>query len=274
MAKGVIGHIISGDNVPKPEFSPRIDKFISPIGVFSRKNIAMIKELYLGKIIYFLNEQIKNLAQKDKPDINEIKTLILDVYELISDQKVFNSIKTWITNIKQNELINTLKNEKFKLYYTVVPFTTVKFENIKLAAKKLNIPLDEKVYIPELKTWSKSPVPVGVTYTQALEQVSEVYSNVRSTGKYQGITQQATKGKSREGGQSIGNLDVNALLTYNVPSVLSELLTVRSDDHKSKRIVINDIINTGKANMPRMVGKGGTSNLMKIFMKGIGLDMI
>ncbi len=70
------------------------------------------------------------------------------------------------------------------------------------------------------------------------------------------------------------NLDVHCLLTFNVPSLLSELLTIRSDDHKSKRIVINDIIMNGKANIPRVVGKGGTSNLMKIFMKGLGLDMI
>ncbi len=273
MAKGVIGHIISKEESPKPEFSPKIDVFISPIGVFSRKNIAMIKELYLGKIIYYLNDKVKKMAKDDTIKLSKITKLILDVYELISNEKVYKSIKNWITITKPNELRETIQKDDFKLYYTVIPFTTVKFENIKHAAEVLNIPLDEKVYIPETKTWTKSPIPVGVTYVQALEHVSEIYSNVRSTGKYQGVTQQATRGKSREGGQSIGNLDINCLLTYNVPSLLQELLTLRSDDHKSKRIIINQIINDGKANIPRLSGKGGTSSLMKILMKGLGLDM-
>jgi len=142
-----------------------------------------------------------------------------------------------------------------------------------LAADKLDIPLDEKLYIPELNLWTKEKVPVGVTYMQALEQTSDVYSNVRSTGKYKGITKQATKGKSRGGGQSFGNLDVYAMLTYNVPGLLSEILTLRSDDHKSKRMVVNSIISSGKAELPRVVGKGGTSNMMKTFMISMGLEM-
>ena len=162
--------------------------------------------MYLGKIIYFLNEKIKIMANDDKSKVSDISKLIIDVYTAISTEIVLKSIQKWIdTYIKKpKEFKEKIKNNEFKLYYTVVPFTTVKFESIKKAANILEIPLDEKVYIPKLKTWTKQAIPVGVSYAQALEQVSEIYSNVRSTGKYQGITQQATKGKSKEGGQSIG----------------------------------------------------------------------
>ena len=106
-----------------------------------------------------------------------------------------------------------------------------------------------------------------------MEQTSDVYSNIRSTGKYQSLTRQATKGKAKEGGQSIGNLDVNALITCNVPSLLSELLTLRSDDHNSKRQVINNIISTGSSKIPTDVGGGATQDLLKTFITGMGLDM-
>ncbi len=146
------------------------------------------------------------MADDTKSKPAEISQLITDVYECIANEQVLMSVKKWISSTKPMELKNKIKDNDFKLYYTVIPFTTVKFENIKKAAHILGIPLDEKVYLPNLKTWTKQPIPVGVTYAQALEQVAEIYSNVRSTGKYQGITQQATRGKSREGGQSIGKI--------------------------------------------------------------------
>jgi len=67
------------------------------------------------------------------------------------------------------------------------------------------------------------------------------------------------------------NLDLYALLTYDCPQVLNEFFTVRADNHKLKREVINNIITTGRANMPEKTQKGTTSDLMDIFMTGLGL---
>lgn len=271
--KGVIGKVIDKENTPKPEFSPRVDMFISPIGVFSRKNIAMIKELYIGKIMYFLNEQCKTMANNTKFKTETIIKLIIDVYEILADKKVVDSVKKSLEEISPNTLRKRIKEGELKLYMTIIPFTQISFEQVKTAADHLNIPLDEKVYIPELGITTKEPVPVGVTYAQALEQTSEIYSNIRSMGRYSGVTGQATKGKAREGGQSIGSLDVQALLTYDTPSFLAELLTIRSDDHRGKREVINNIIVNGKASLPERVGQGGTLNLMNTFMTAMGLNM-
>lgn len=66
---------------------------------------------------------------------------------------------------------------------------------------------------------------------------------------------------------------MNCLLSYDAPAVLTELLTLRSDDHRSKRQVVNDIYENGKANMPQNVGRGTTSTLMNVFIRGMGLDM-
>lgn len=55
--------------------------------------------------------------------------------------------------------------------------------------------------------------------------------------------------------------------------MLSELLTLRSDDHISKRQVINNIISNGSSKMPSDVGGGATQNLLSTFITGMGLDM-
>jgi hypothetical protein len=67
---------------------------------------------------------------------------------------------------------------------------------------------------------------------------------------------------------------MNALLTYNIPSIMNELFTLRSDDHISKREVNNSIITTGEANIPKESGRGGTSQLFNVFVTGLGLEIL
>jgi DNA-directed RNA polymerase beta subunit len=271
-AKGVIGKIF--DVTPKGEITPRIDVFISPVGVFSRKNIAMIKELYLGKIMYYLNEKCREWANSPRVKTDKIIKIVLDVYKLLASDRVYKNLKENINKLTESKLRKMFKDEDYKFSFMVEPFTTVSFKDIKTAAEHIDIELDEKVYIPELETWTKEKVPVGVAYYNALEQFSEVYSNVRSTGMYQGLTRQPARGKAKQGGQSVGLLDMNALLTYNVPSVLNELFTLRSDDHRSKRMVNNSIITTGEASIPKESGRGGTSQLLNTYIQGMGLEIV
>jgi hypothetical protein len=271
-AKGVISKILT--QAPKGEFTPRIDCFISPAGVFSRKNVSFIKELYIGKIFKHLNDKIIEMANDQTVKTETIIKTIVETYKIISTQKMVDAIKSNINTYNSlNTLRNNIKNGKFKLYYLIEPFDNIGFGKIKLCAEFLNIPLDEKVYIPELGTWTDVPVPVGVSYYQALEHYSDVYSNVRGSEKYQSLTRQPTHGKSRQGGQALGNLDVQALLSLEAQNILEELLGPRSDQHIPKRAIYNNIIEYGETpNMPR-TGYGGTKDLFDIYMVGLGLEM-
>ncbi len=271
-AKGVIGKVF--EKTPYGEITPRIDVFISPVGVFSRKNLAMIKELYLGKIIYFLNEKVKEMANDPKVKSAKIIRLLLDIYKVLATDKVYKEFSKNIKTYTDAKLRRLFKDEDFKFTFVIEPFTDVSFKNIKIAAEHLDIKLDEKVFIPELNSWTETEVPVGVTYYNALEQFSEIYANVRSTGMYQGLTRQPAKGKAKQGGQSIGQLDMQALLTYNIPSVINELFTLRSDDHRSKRAVNNDIITNGEASIPVVSGQGGTSQILNVYITTLGLEIV
>lgn len=73
-------------------------------------------------------------------------------------------------------------------------------------------------------------------------------------------------------GQAVGNLDVYAFLGYNTPAVLEELMSLRSDDHKNKRNVINQIVMNGFADLPSTSG-GASSSLMKTFLTTMGLKV-
>jgi len=273
--KGVTSsHIIPGDQIPvSKNHKLEIDTFVSPTGVYARKNVCVVKELYLGKVIYFLDKQVKEMAKDSKVKTEQIIKLLLDVYNLIGGEKSKKLIEGYLKNNNEAKFRKTLKDEnsEFKLFFPVVPFSKVEFSDIHKAADLIDVELDEYVYIPELKMTTKEKVPVGIMYMQVLEQTSQSYASVRSVGKYQSGTRQATKGKSNEGGQAIGQLDINALLTYDAPDILNELLTLRSDEHQSKQEVFNNIINTGHSEMPKFIKQGATNDLFGTYMTSMGL---
>lgn len=275
-AKGVISKVLSEANTPyAKDTKKQVEVFLSPTTVFSRKNLTILKELYLGKIIKHLDETIKEMANNPKIKTNEISKLIYDIYNLLGSEDTRKAIDNFLKKMTDGQFRKRLKDNDIHLFFPVPPFTTVEFDKIKNAAELLELELDEYVWIPELEQYTKTKVPVGYCTIVALEQSAEVYMNVRSTAGYQGITGQATKGKSREGGQSVGQLDLNALLTLDCPSIIDELYSLRSDEHQSKRSVINTIISNGKSNLPKAAraGAGETTDMMTVYMHSMGLFM-
>ena len=75
------------------------------------------------------------------------------------------------------------------------------------------------------------------------------------------------------GGQSLGNLDIWTLISFDTPHILQELMTVRSDDFNSKRAVEVGIMQNGDANMPDVTGDATTKELFNIHMIAMGLDI-
>ena len=166
-AKGVCGYIIPKDKIPKGEYTPKIDIFIQPAGVLGRKNTSILKELYVGKILYFLPKIVSSKLQNNEK-LSEIKKLIIEIYDLISDKRGVESIKKKFDTVTDTILKQSLIHETIRFNVTVPPFYSQDFENIKKAASILDIPLNERVFIPELGEWTKDSVPVGIQYYSAI----------------------------------------------------------------------------------------------------------
>lgn len=273
-AKGVISKILV--DPPRSDFSGEINTIISPISILGRKNVSMIKELYLGKIFKYVNTKIIEMANDPKITNDNIIKFISDLYTIIGPKKVADQVLSSLTSQSAIHLRKAIKEEEVKLYCLVEPFEDIPFINIKNAAKFLGIPLEERVYIPELKQWTKTPIPVGVSYYQFLEHFSDVYANIRGTGKFVGLTRQPTKRKSQEGGQSIARLDIYSLLSFGANNILTEMLGARSDEHRAKRVLYNKILETGESPSISEVtteSSGGTKNIFNLYMIALGLKI-
>jgi DNA-directed RNA polymerase subunit beta len=56
------------------------------------------------------------------------------------------------------------------------------------------------------------------------------------------VTQQPLRGRSKHGGQRIGEMEVWALEGFGAAYILQELLTIKSDDMKGRRRILDRIL--------------------------------
>jgi DNA-directed RNA polymerase subunit beta len=74
------------------------------------------------------------------------------------------------------------------------------------------------------------PILVGYSYMFKLIHLVDEKIHARSTGPYSLVTQQPLGGRSKHGGQRLGEMEVWALEGYGAASILHEFLTLKSDD--------------------------------------------
>ena len=87
-------------------------------------------------------------------------------------------------------------------------------------------------------------VTVGRAYMLKLVHLVEEKIHARATGGYAVITQQPVGGRSRNGGQRLGEMEVWALEAYGAAYALQELLTVKSDDLEGRVNTLDSILET------------------------------
>ena len=85
-------------------------------------------------------------------------------------------------------------------------------------------------------------VTVGRGYILKLVHMVDEKIHARSTGPYSLVTQQPVRGRSKGGGQRVGEMEVWALEGFGAAYALQELLTVKSDDVKGRRRVFDAIL--------------------------------
>ena len=66
--------------------------------------------------------------------------------------------------------------------------------------------------------------------------------HARSTGPYSLITQQPLRGRSKKGGQRVGEMEVWAFEGFGAAYILQELLTIKSDDIIGRHQVLKSIV--------------------------------
>nr|UDZ61131.1 RNA polymerase beta subunit [Echinodorus cordifolius]WRM53816.1 RNA polymerase beta subunit [Echinodorus grisebachii] len=99
----------------------------------------------------------------------------------------------------------------------------------------------------------EQPVLIGKSYIlKLIHQVDDKFHG-RSTGPYALVTQQPLKGRAKQGGQRVGEMEVWALEGFGVAHILQEMLTYKSDHIRARQELIGTMMIGGTIPSPEDV---------------------
>jgi DNA-directed RNA polymerase subunit beta len=85
-------------------------------------------------------------------------------------------------------------------------------------------------------------ITVGISYILKLVHLVDDKLHARSSGPYSLVTQQPLRGRSKFGGQRLGEMEVWALEGYGAAFTLLEMLTIKSDDITGRMTLWSNLI--------------------------------
>nr|YP_009351963.1 RNA polymerase beta subunit [Schoepfia jasminodora]AQW41680.1 RNA polymerase beta subunit [Schoepfia jasminodora] len=97
----------------------------------------------------------------------------------------------------------------------------------------------------------EQPVIIGKSYILKLIHQVDDKIHGRSSGHYALVTQQPLRGRAKQGGQRVGEMEVWALEGFGVAHILQEMLTYKSDHIRARQEVLGTTIVGGTISNPK-----------------------
>nr|YP_010015686.1 RNA polymerase beta subunit [Rhipsalis baccifera]QOI72670.1 RNA polymerase beta subunit [Rhipsalis baccifera] len=117
----------------------------------------------------------------------------------------------------------------------------------------------------------EQPVIIGNSYILKLIHQVDDKIHGRSTGHYALVTQQPLRGRGKQGGQRVGEMEVWALEGFGVAHILQEMLTYKSDHIKARQEVFNTTIFGGT--IPKPEGAPESFRLLVRELRSLALEL-
>lgn len=226
--KGIISKIVAQEDMPHLEDGTPLDILLNPLGVPSRMNIGQIFELHLGYAARELAKAKLIKACFDKKLADQLDTvfgleksktqsLIKNLVEhmksigVTSLAQTKNRVRTIDIDIVLKQLGLTYDDLAFKIATPV--FEGVNMEDLKAIMSEAGIDPDKtegKFKLIDGRTGEpfEKPISVGIMYMLKLDHMVDDKIHARAVGPYSKITQQPLGGKSQNGGQRFGEMEV------------------------------------------------------------------
>nr|QGW12761.1 RNA polymerase beta subunit [Eulophia flava] len=117
----------------------------------------------------------------------------------------------------------------------------------------------------------EQPVLIGKSYILKLIHQVDDKIHGRSSGHYALVTQQPLRGRAKQGGQRVGEMEVWALEGFGVAHILQEMLTYKSDHIRARQEVLGATI-IG-ATVPNSEGAPESFRLLVRELRSLSLEL-
>ena len=265
-SKGVVCKILPVEQMPQLPDGRHVEVIFAPLTFINRTNVAQLYELYVGEIAYKYGQMCLKLSRK--AFIERLKLL-----RILDDKYYIPKLIDFLIKCsdKQYKEFQRFVKENRGIPIVVPQFAEPTYKQILQVMKALKIP---PKYNLKLSDGSTVTAPTGMLYILKLEHMVSHKIFSRSIGPYQSKTGQPTRGKSKGGGQRLGEGDSWSLAAWGAENLLKECFSASADDFKLKQQVYRQIIQTGSASLETLLeGSQVTKDLVRNMMRGMCLEI-
>nr|YP_009692049.1 RNA polymerase b-subunit [Microrhizoidea pickettheapsiorum]QEG77670.1 RNA polymerase b-subunit [Microrhizoidea pickettheapsiorum] len=247
--KGIVCLILPQSNMPYLQDGTPLDVVLNPLGVPSRMNLGQLFESLLGLAGKHLRQSYKIVAFDEIHSSlrlnNSVQSCVRGAIDVNPEQYVSSS------RAKGEVLRSRPKGEGIDRERQVSSISkNIVLQNCFNAKKKtgyswlFNSNIPGKMYVFDGRTGRPflQPIMVGLSYMLKLVHLVDDKIHARLTGPYGLVSQQPLRGKARDGGQRLGEMEVWAFEGYGAAYTLHELLTLKSDDMEARSRLFSSLV--------------------------------
>lgn len=287
--KNTVGEIIPKGYEPYSEFRPdeEISTSLSPYSILKRMTPSITLTMLGNKCIIELKRHLKVIY--DSANGQPIKDKMTSVI-----YKFFNAFDQSKTNTKKYKaLFDPMSEQVFKNWfkgffsdenaYLILDIAdyvhTVKMEDIERAAKVINIPLFEYVYLPFITmdknnvVCTKVPCAVGYAHIKRTQQTVAKKNGLSTSADIRSAVTGQVTGADKNGRES--DLENAMLVSMGMTNTLRELNGPRADDLVMKREMLANIARDGYLSLDDLtddVSNKTALNTVNTYLLGMSID--
>jgi len=226
--KGTISRFVPDDLMPVSEDGTRADIVINPLGIVSRMNIGQVYECHLSQAVLNLKKITSEMIESKKP-LNEIKEFVykfVDIIDKTPDKNYSKQLKEIFDPISDYDLMKTAMEQ---FYVIQPPFQSIGTAELDEVMNYVGAKYEVQCYDPVSKKNIQNDIVFGSLYFMKLNHISQDKIAYRGIGPYSAKTSQPLGGKTRKGGQRLGEMEVWAVIAHGDEKNLNEFITTKSD---------------------------------------------
>ena len=269
--KGVISRIVPVDQMPMLPDGRHADIVINPLGIISRMNCGQVFECHLAMSLMDLKKEIR-VMYNDNKTAKEIYSYVLEYIKIIDRTENSNyteQMKTMFENLPLKNFIDGLEN----FFLIQPPFESIRWDELDKAMTYTKTQYEYTVFDPISGKNIENPINCGYMYFMKLNHIAQDKMAYRGIGPYSAKTSQPLGGKSRKGGQRLGEMEIWAVIGHGAEKNLNEFISTKSDSIKLRNKYISEMMNNGDLLLDSDDDEVPQSlRLLQTNLKSIGLD--
>jgi DNA-directed RNA polymerase beta subunit len=269
--KGVISKIASVEEMPVLPDGRKADIIINPLGIISRMNIGQVYEAHLSMSLMDLKKQVREMHndKKSQKDIYDYILEYIKIIDMTENGNYYQQMKKIFEELPIQSFIDSLDN----FYVIQPPFESIKWTQLNNAMEYTKTAFESTVFDPISGKNVESPINCGYMYFMKLNHIAQDKMSYRGIGPYAAKTSQPLGGKSRKGGQRLGEMEIWAVIGHGAEKNLNEFISTKSDSIKLRNKYISEmmcnsdlLLDSDDDEVPQSL------RLLQTNLKSIGLD--